>query len=70
VTCFFGKKFGDKVINNATDLCMYLLDHAHVALVPGDAFGNPDCVRISYAASKELLTEAMLRLKNAFAELH
>lgn len=69
ISSYFGKKFNGQLINNSSDLCMYLLDHGHVALVPGDAFGAPDCVRISYAASKELLIEAMIRLKNALAEL-
>lgn len=56
-------------IKNSTDLCEYLLDKAHVALVPGDAFGDDKHIRISYAASEENLKEAMKRLKNALAEL-
>ncbi len=56
-------------INNSTDLCMYLLDEGHVGLVPGDAFGNDNHIRISYAASEENLKEAMKRIKNALAEL-
>ncbi len=56
-------------IKNSTDLCMYLLDKAQVALVPGDAFGNDNHIRISYAASEENLKEAMKRIKNALAEL-
>ncbi len=66
---YYGKKFGDQEINNSTDLCMYLLNHAHVALVPGDAFGNPDCIRISYAASKKLLITAITRISEALSEL-
>jgi aspartate aminotransferase len=66
---YFGKKFGDQEINNSTDLCMYLINHAHVALVPGDAFGNPNCIRISYATSKKLLITAMARISEALAEL-
>lgn len=56
-------------IKNSTDLCMYLLDKAHVALVPGDAFGNDNHIRISYAASEENLREAMKRIKSALAAL-
>lgn len=66
---YFGKKFGDQEISNSTDLCMYLLNHAHVALVPGDAFGNPNCIRISYATSKKLLITAIARVSEALAEL-
>jgi len=66
---YFGKTFGDEVINNSSDLCMYLLNHAHVALVPGDAFGNPNCIRISYATSKKLLITAIARISEALAEL-
>jgi aspartate aminotransferase len=69
VTHYFGKKYIDREINNACDLANYLLDVAHVALVPGDAFGNPDCIRISYATSMELLTEAIDRIKTALADL-
>lgn len=66
---YYGKKFGDEVIANSKDLCMYLLNHAHVALVPGEAFGNPNCIRISYATSKKLLITAMARINEALAEL-
>ncbi|MEN8224723.1 MAG: pyridoxal phosphate-dependent aminotransferase [Bacteroidota bacterium] len=66
---YFGKKFGDEVINNSSDLCMYLLNHAYVALVPGDAFGNPNCIRISYATSKKILITAIARISDALAEL-
>ncbi len=68
ISSFFGKKAGDKVITSAEDLCMYLLDKG-VALVSGEAFGDPNCMRISYAASEETLTEAMKRVKSALAEL-
>jgi aspartate aminotransferase len=70
VTCYFGKSYGDRKISNAGDLANYLLDVAHVACVPGDAFGNPDCLRLSYATSMELLTEAVDRIGNALANLH
>jgi aspartate aminotransferase len=69
ISAYFGKSFGDQKINNASDLCMYLLNHAHVALVPGDAFGNPNCLRISYATSNKLLITAMARISEALAEL-
>ncbi len=69
VSYYFGSKFGNVTINNAYDLCMYLLNNAHVALVPGGAFGSPECIRISYATSKELITEAVKRIKVALANL-
>jgi aspartate aminotransferase len=69
VTWYYGKRNGDRLIANAGDLANYLLEVAHVALVPGDAFGNPDCIRISYATSMELLIEAVDRIKKALAEL-
>ena len=69
VTHYFGKSFGNTKISNACDLANYLLDTAHVAVVPGDAFGNPDCIRISYATSMELLVEAVDRIKKALADL-
>jgi aspartate aminotransferase len=69
VTYYFGKSHGDTTISNACDLANYLLDVGHVAVVPGDAFGNPHCIRISYATSMELLTEAMDRIRKALADL-
>jgi aspartate aminotransferase len=69
VTYYYGKSYNGKTISNAGDLANYLLDVGHVALVPGDAFGNPDCIRISYATSMELLTEAVTRIKKCLAEL-
>lgn len=69
VTSYFGKNYNGQLIKDATDLSMYLLDHGHVAVVPGDAFGNPNCIRISYATSLEKLTEAMSRIRNALAQL-
>ena len=69
VTHYFGKSNGDRTIKDACDLTNYLLDVGHVALVPGDAFGNPDCIRISYATSMELLIEAIERIKRALADL-
>ena len=66
---FFGKKYGDKVIENSTDLALYLLEVGHVATVSGDAFGDPDCFRMSYATSDENIREAMNRIKEALANL-
>ena len=66
---YFGKSFGDHKINNSTDLCLYLLDQAHVALVPGEAFGSPECVRISYATSEDKIAEAVRRIKPALQQL-
>ena len=60
---------GETIINNANDLCMYLLNSAHVACVAGDAFGNTECIRISYAASDDKLIEAMNRIKKQLAKL-
>lgn len=69
VSAYFGKSFGDHSINNASDFCMYLLEEANVSLVTGEAFGVPDCVRLSYAASREDLKEAFNRIKEALAKL-
>tara|TARA_B100001248_G_C27397658_1_gene466874 strand:- start:2781 stop:3977 length:1197 start_codon:yes stop_codon:yes gene_type:complete len=63
ISYFFGKSYAENSIKNANDLCMYLLNNAHVACVAGDAFGNPECIRISYAASESKLIEAMKRIK-------
>ncbi len=65
VSEFFGKTFNGTKINTATDLSMYLLEEAKVATVTGEAFGNPECLRFSYATSKEELTEAFARIKKA-----
>ena len=51
-------------INNASDMSMFLLEKALVATVTGNAFGNPNCIRISYAASKDKITEAIERIRN------
>jgi len=69
VSAFFGKSYNEYVIKDSHDLCMYLLDEGLIALVSGDAFGAPACIRISYAASEETLTEAMRRMKNALEKL-
>jgi len=67
VSSFFGKTLKGKTINNADDLAMYLLSEANVATVTGEAFGNANCLRISYATSEDLLTEAIRRIKEALA---
>jgi aspartate aminotransferase len=69
ISSYFGKSYKGQLIQNATDLSMYLLDVGHVAVVPGDAFGNPNCIRISYATSMELLEKAMARLAEALSQL-
>lgn len=63
ISYFFGKTLRGKTINNATDFSLYLLDEALVATVTGDAFGNPNCIRISYAASEEELRKAIQQIK-------
>ena len=65
VSSYFGKTLRGTFIKNADDFSMYLLSEATVATVTGDAFGNPNCIRFSYATSEELLTEAMRRIKNS-----
>ena len=65
VTSFFGKTLNGVQIQNASDFAMYILEHANVATVTGDAFGNPNSIRISYAASSEQIIEAMRRIKEA-----
>lgn len=69
VSYYFGKSYSSGTIKTATDLCMYLLNIAHVALVTGEAFGDPNSIRFSYAASEEKLKEAMSRIKKALEEL-
>lgn len=66
---FFGKSDGTNTVNSSTDFAMYLLENAHVATVGGDAFGDPECFRMSYATSDENIREAMDRIKNALAKL-
>ena len=68
-SAYFGKSYEGNVINNANDLCLYLLEESLVALVTGDAFGDPNCFRISYAASEETLKEAMRRISSALSKL-
>ncbi|NER09309.1 aspartate aminotransferase [Muriicola jejuensis] len=65
ISDYFGKELKGNKINNASDFAMYLLEHANVATVTGEAFGNPDCIRISYAASEAEIREAVARIKKA-----
>ncbi len=67
---FFGKTDGETVVANSSDFAMYLLEKAHVATVGGDAFGDGECFRMSYATSEDNIKEAMGRIKKALAELH
>lgn len=69
VSNYFGKSFNGNTIENADDLCMYLLNEANVSLVTGSAFGDSNCVRISYATSEENLEKAMQRVSKALAQL-
>jgi aspartate aminotransferase len=69
ISKLFGKKHSEGVINNASDLAMYLLNTAHVALVPGGAFGAPNFIRLSYAASESQLVEAIDRIEKAIVAL-
>lgn len=70
ISHFIGKEANGKIIKSAEDLSMYLLSDALVALVSGEAFGDPNCIRISYAASEETLTEAMKRIKISLEKLN
>ncbi len=68
-TSFYGKTDGERTINNSTDLAMYLLEVGHVATVGGDAFGDPECFRMSYATSDDNIREAMRRIKDCLSRL-
>ncbi len=69
ISAYFGKSDGSTTIHTTGDLCLYLLNQAHVSTVAGDAFGAPDCLRISYAASNEDLKEAISRIKKSLLKL-
>jgi aspartate aminotransferase len=69
VTAYFGKKNGEELIKDADDLCMYLLNTAHVSTVTGRAFGEPTCIRISFANSMQKIEDAMARITAALANL-
>ena len=66
---FYGKSDGKRTINNSTDFAMYLLEVGHVATVAGDAFGDPECFRMSYATNDEYIREAMSRIKDVLSRL-
>jgi aspartate aminotransferase len=69
VKYYLGKSVNGKKITSTTDLCLYLLEEAHISTVPGEAFGDPDCIRISFATSDEKLVEAMRRMKEALSRM-
>ncbi|HYC30134.1 MAG TPA: pyridoxal phosphate-dependent aminotransferase [Chitinophagaceae bacterium] len=69
ISSYFGKKNGDNVIKDADDFCMYLLNTAHVSVVTGRAFGDPECVRISFANSMQNIEKGMQRIKDALGKL-
>lgn len=69
VTAYFGKKNGEELIKDADDLCMYLLNTAHVSTVTGRAFGEPTCIRISFANSMQKIEDAMARITAALVKL-
>jgi aspartate aminotransferase len=66
---YFGKSFGNKKINNSDELCLYLLEEGHIATVSGDSFGDPACLRISFATADEKIVEAVKRFKEALEKL-
>lgn len=68
-SAYFGKRYGDKVLNTSDDFALFLLEEAHVACVGGDSFGSPECFRMSYATSDENIVEAMRRIKAACEKL-
>ena len=70
VSSYYGKSVNGRKIANGDDFCLYMLEEGHVSLVPGGAFGDEACVRLSYAASEKELIEAMTRMKNALAKLN
>jgi aspartate aminotransferase len=69
ISDFIGKTYNNYTIKNGTDLCNFLLDEAHLALVPGAAFGDDHYIRLSYATSEDKLTKAMDRLETALLKL-
>ncbi len=69
ISSYFGKKFNGQTINSSNDLALYLLNEGHIGMVPGESFGDPDCIRISFATSDKNLVEAMARMKKALAQL-
>ena len=70
VSAYYGRSYNGMQVNNSGDFCEFMLQTAHVAIVSGDAFGDDNCVRLSYAASEEQLKEAISRIKEAVGKLH
>ncbi|MBN1952901.1 MAG: pyridoxal phosphate-dependent aminotransferase [Bacteroidales bacterium] len=70
IDSYFGKSYKGRTIHSSNDFCMYLLEEAHIGTVPGEAFGEPTCFRISFATSDDKIIEAMKRLKDALARLN
>ncbi len=69
ISHYFGKSDGETTIQNASDFCLYILNKAHVSLVTGEAFGEPNCIRLSFAASEAQLREAIQKIKDTLANL-
>jgi aspartate aminotransferase len=69
ITSFFGKSYNGTIVKNSYDMSMYLLNEAHVAVVAGEAFGDNNYMRLSYATSEDKLREAIKRLKSALEKL-
>jgi len=69
VDSYYGKSFGNRKITNSEEMCLYLLEEGHIATVSGESFGEPTCIRISFATSDDKLVEAIKRLKDALAKL-
>ena len=69
IDSYFGKSYGNRKIESSSDFCLYLLEEGHIGTVPGEAFGEPACFRISFATSDENIVEAMKRLKEALRKL-
>jgi aspartate aminotransferase len=69
VDYYYGKSFGNRKINNSDELCLYLLEEGHIATVSGDSFGDPDCIRISFATADDKIVEAVKRFKGALEKL-
>ena len=69
ISYYFGKSYNKTIVENANDLAMFLLEEAHVATVGGDAFGAPDCIRLSYATADDLIIEAIKRIASALQKL-
>jgi aspartate aminotransferase len=70
VDSYFGKSYGDRKIESSNDLCLFLLEEGHIGTVPGEAFGEPTCIRISYATSDDKIKEAIRRMKEALNKLN